>query len=682
MRIWLCDLTHDQQVLASDTIPTNIAYLGSYLQHQSGPHDVHLFKYPGKLISALQTEGLPDLIGFSNFLWNTRLCYAFAELIKRIHKETVVVFGGLDYPTEPPKQKLWFLRHPSVDFYVYKEGEIAFLALVNALTESHGDLHAVKAIDLPGVHFLREDRSLHAPPPAPRLKDLSSFPSPYLSGSLDGFFDGRLMPLLTTNRGCPFSCTFCAEGVLYYNKVNRFSLDRIEEEVDFIGRKIQSLPGEYSRREVYISDSNFGMYKEDIEVARFLQNSKKKYGWPRYVIATTGKNNKERVLEVAQVLEGTISLTASVQSLDPGVLESIRRKNISAEALLQTAMAASQIDANSYSDTILGLPGDSLKANESTLRQVVNARLDSVNTWQLALLADSEISTEESRNRYRLKSRFRVLSRNCGNYDTGPWGILPIAEVEEVCVEGEGLPFSDYLQARQIHLAIRIFYNDRFFWGILKLLDHLKLDPYNWVKEALRHLAAYPDLKALFDEFEQATLQELWEKEEDLVKAVSTADVIEQYVKGDLGANLLGKYRIHAITRHMEELCEVARQSVLSLLSPQHPEVEEATRFLDELIILERECRRDLFVSDLEDTYRKFSYDLLRFLRSSVTGPLSEYRMSSPVEIRFFRLPETNEILRRHQAVFGTSIMGRYKLMTRTAVKSLYRQAELLATAS
>ena len=40
---------------------------------------------------------------------------------------------------------------------------------------------------------------------------INQFTSPYLSGMLDEFLDDpNLSPLLESNRGCPYSCTFCA----------------------------------------------------------------------------------------------------------------------------------------------------------------------------------------------------------------------------------------------------------------------------------------------------------------------------------------------------------------------------------------------------------------------------------------------------------------------------------------
>lgn len=674
LKIWLCDLTYDQQTLASDTMPTNIGYLACYLKRYSADaHELRLFKYPGTLISAVRNGDLPDLVGFSHFMWNSRLNCAVAAWLKRQPRPITVVFGGLNYPGEPLRQRTWFQRHPMVDFHVVKEGEAAFFQLVEMLSKTENEPCRVKELDLPGVHYLKNDSSFYGPEPASRVRELGEFPSPYLSGLLDSFFDGRLMPLITTNRGCPFSCTFCAEGVLYYNKVNRFPLERIEQELEYIGQKIGRRE-DYARREIYISDSNFGMYKEDLEVARLFKRTMDRYGWPRFVIATTGKNNKERVLEAARIMDGRMSLTGSVQSLDPEVLQNIRRQNISAEALLQTAMAASSIGANSYSDIILGLPGDSLAAHESTLRRVVNARLDYVNTYQLRLQEDSEMTREESKRKFQLKSRYRVLTRSYGNYPISDTETLSIAEVEEVCVEGERLPFSDYLTARLIHLIIATFYNDRFFAGILKLLDLYGVERYAWIQELHRRSPATPGINNLFSQYLQATRAELWESEEEMLGSVSGPEVIERYLSGELGANLLGKYRILAMTDRMQELCALAEEAAWACLE-RSGEGPELRQFLTELVCFEQECKRDLLSPDLPTTELAFSYDILRFLSEEPPAPIQRYRFPLPKRVRFFRPPEVSELMRKHQAVFGTSIMGRYKQMTRTPVKNLYRQA-------
>ena len=52
-----------------------------------------------------------------------------------------------------------------------------------------------------------------------RIKDLDEIPSPYLNGMMDKFFDGKLTPFLETNRGCPFTCSFCHTGSDYFHKL-------------------------------------------------------------------------------------------------------------------------------------------------------------------------------------------------------------------------------------------------------------------------------------------------------------------------------------------------------------------------------------------------------------------------------------------------------------------------------
>ena len=61
----------------------------------------------------------------------------------------------------------------------------------------------------------------------PRMVNLDRIPSPYLIGMMDKFFDEYLTPMIQTARGCPYSCTFCHDGLPYMTKYQRFSIDRI-----------------------------------------------------------------------------------------------------------------------------------------------------------------------------------------------------------------------------------------------------------------------------------------------------------------------------------------------------------------------------------------------------------------------------------------------------------------------
>ena len=143
-----------------------------------------------------------------------------------------------------------------------------------------------------GIHYVRPSGEVFLSPPAERVRNLVDIPSPFTTGLLDEFFDENLMPVLTTNRVALLLVHFCAEGSKYYSKVNKSNLDRVRNELEYIANKVVSSPNRI-RRDIYISDSNFGMYKEDIKIAEIFLNAKKNFNGD-ICIATTGKNHKTR----------------------------------------------------------------------------------------------------------------------------------------------------------------------------------------------------------------------------------------------------------------------------------------------------------------------------------------------------------------------------------------------------
>ena len=84
LKIYLCDLTYDTIILVSDTIPINIGFIASYLKKKLGDKVyIELFKYPNDLLKAIQ-KNPPDILGLSNYSWNSNLSEYFAGVAKKI----------------------------------------------------------------------------------------------------------------------------------------------------------------------------------------------------------------------------------------------------------------------------------------------------------------------------------------------------------------------------------------------------------------------------------------------------------------------------------------------------------------------------------------------------------------------------------------------------------------------
>jgi len=673
-RVWLADLTYTQQTIAADVMPNAIGGIATYTERWVPLiSPIRLFKYPEKLVQALTEQGLPDLIGFSNYVWNGDLAHGFAKAIKQKSPGTVVVFGGPNYPTTDEEQSVWLRAHPHVDFYLVKEGEAAFSRLLQAIVQAEGDVEAVKEMRLASAHCVTAQGEVILGKSTDRLTDLTEIPSPYLAGRMDEFFDGRLLPIIQTNRGCPFACTFCVEGDNYYNKVRRNSIAKVAAELDYIGRKMQSLRASGGRNDLFIADSNFAMYKEDLDTARALAETRRLYGWPEYINVATGKNQKERVLEASRIIDGALRLSGSVQSLDPGVLENIKRKNIDAEGLFELGLQADAVGANTYSEVILALPGDSLKAHLSTVRTVMNAGFTNIYLFQLMLLPGTEMATLESKRQYGMVTRYRVLPRCYGYYDVLGERVVA-AEIEEICVANNTMSFDDYLAARRFHLVVTIYHNDGVFAVLLKLLREMGVPVYNWL-ERLANTAMPPRLNALFDSFSQATRDELWISRESLEAFIQEPGVVEQFIAGELGNNLLFVHKTLGITEYLDDLAEFARASTEYCLSEAGKNSSEIMEFVQDALTYHCMRARNLFRNMSEVPTAELGYDIAAYLSAGRGAGIADYKLPAATKFEFVLDEEQLALIERYLGIYGDSTVSIGRILSKVHVKKLFRHA-------
>src|SRR5262245_54105993 len=232
--VYLADLRHNYGgVLSTDCMPLGVGNMKAVIDaaFPGGEVATRVFAYPDRLLEAMEHHP-PDVLMVSNYVWNEALSRAFLARSKRLRPGSLAVMGGPNIPFEPERQTAFVAERPEIDVYVLGEGDFIAREIVKAWFESQGDAKAFAARDLPGCVCRRPDGSLIRHEICDRLGELEEIPSPYLTGVMDEFFDGRLAPIIETNRGCPFRCTFCVQGTDYYTKVHYFGMPRLRAEID------------------------------------------------------------------------------------------------------------------------------------------------------------------------------------------------------------------------------------------------------------------------------------------------------------------------------------------------------------------------------------------------------------------------------------------------------------------
>jgi hypothetical protein len=670
LRIYLADLTHVGNGISTESFPLNVGLIASYAKkiyrHEV---DIRLFKYPGDLREAILDQP-PHVLGCSHYAWNSNLSYYFCQWVKSIDRNILTVFGGTNYPFQPAHQEVLLKRRPDLDLHVFYEGEIAFSRILERVLSVRGYAEIFKD-PIPGCQWIRDSiGSLVSGEPLPRIRELDTIPSPYVSGLLDKFFDGRLYPLVETTRGCPFTCNFCNAGDKYFTKVNAFSLDYVQDELTYIAKRASEAGTFY----VEFADNNFGMLPRDVAIAELLHTLQGKHGWPKYARVSVTKNHKERIVEATRALGRTMSIGMSVQSMDPSVLEKIERKNIGTDRYGKIVEELRLQGRPTASEVILPLPGETLESHIKGLNQLLDLGVNRVTSHTLAMLHGTPYKDDDDfRSRYGFVVKYRIspldFTRIGGSY---------IFDVDEVAVATNTVSFSEYVEARKYLHVLDLCFNSGVFGPLRKYLLSRRVRTSEWIGCLYGHMAHYPPaVRNVVDSFEKETIGELWDTEDELVGFYSRPEHYEKLVSYEMGGNVLFKHRVWMLSKTYWEWVETVFGCTEALVLGKVGHADEgATR--DELKAL-----REYILSMLHDCFSEqglegivenvFQYDILSWLQASDESMLRDHLVSEPIRLRFFFGPEA--IASRQDAFrrYGTEIAGLTKMLQRAPNISLVR---------
>ena len=657
--VTFADLTHTGVAVDANNTPLAVGYIAAHAKVQLGEAlDPHLFKYPAALSQFLRQQ-TPTIACFTNYMWNGRLSCTFARAIKQRHPGTIVVMGGPNYPLDILEQRRFLEERPEIDFYVDGEGEMAFVGLFKALeaVDFDGDRLKANRTILPSVHYLHEGEFVRGEL-LPRMLELDKhLPSPYTMGLMDEFFDDKLTPMIQTSRGCPYSCTFCHDGILYMNKTRAFSTDRVREELAYIESRVKTAT-------VQLADLNWGMFPGDLHTAEMLADTRRRSGWPRNIMTATAKNQKDRIVEMSRILGDLLQLGASIQSTDAEVLREVKRTNISLDAIVKMAKNATASHTGSFTEIILGLPTDTKEKHRKSVFDMLDAGIQDIRSFQFILLPGTEASDNASRERFKYDTGFRVLARCFGRYDV--YGEpTSAAEIQEIVLGNATMPRDDYFESRAFDLTVAIFNNGGILKEFFRLGETLGI-PKSKVIARIYDLVRNSDgaLAEIFAEFRTGEGRNFFEHRDELETFLTRPETMDAYLRGDYGVNHIYKARTTAILTIFEEIAAIAHQAVRTELQEHGLLDKTLDLYLNELlqvVVARKSQLRDLDIS----TDMTLHFDFRQLQQQDFLADPRDYVLPEGLSFTIRHTEAQRVDLRKYFRQYGESLEGIGQFMQR-----------------
>jgi radical SAM superfamily enzyme YgiQ (UPF0313 family) len=385
-------------------------------------------------------RNIPDMIGFSTYLWNRHIVLETCRIIKGKFPAVLLFAGGAEATALP----LILLDSAPFDFVIKGEGEIVLTEVMNRL------LNGDTLEDIPGVFF--KGAKLNPGKDQQPVMDINSLHSPFLTGTIDPCrYSGLLWEL---SRGCPFKCGFCFEsrGVA---GVRQFSLERIRKELELFEEK--------KVNQVFVLDPTFN---SDIKRAKKILRMILKTA---PLIHFTFEIRTEFIdSEIAKLFARVhCSLQIGLQSAHREVLANVNR-TIDTVKYAEKIALLNQAGANFGLDLIYGLPGDTPDGFKESLNYALGLQPNHLDIFPLAVIPGTAL------------------------YDNAKSFLLnSLQDAPYTLISSPGFSESEMAQTECLKNACEIFYNRGGAAGwMFMALETLDIDPSDFLSDFAVHLSS------------------------------------------------------------------------------------------------------------------------------------------------------------------------------------------------
>lgn len=437
-----------------------------------------------------------DVIFFSTYVWNIRISLEVARRVKAKHPETLVVFGG---PQVPDRIGDFLAKNPFIDLACHGEGE-------QVATQILEHIEARDWAQVPSLSYRDAEGAIVTNPRIPRLKDISVVPSPYLDGAFDRLMkenpNEHWIILWETNRGCPFSCTFCDWGSATASKVFTFDMDRLYKEIQWFA----DIHAEY----IFCCDANFGILPRDVDLAAYVAETKAKRGYPHALSVQNTKNATERAYKVQKILSDAglnKGVDIALQSVDPETLKMVKRANISSDTYLELQRRFTKDNVETYTDMILALPGETYDSfAEGTSTIIENGQHNRIQFNNLSILPNAEMGNPDYQREHgmvTIENRIINIHGSLVEFEDD------VSEIQEMVIATKSMPHKDWVRTRAFCWMAALLHFDKVLQIPTILVHETTGLRYKEIFEIFSEgiLADFPTLREVRDFF----IQKAWD---------------------------------------------------------------------------------------------------------------------------------------------------------------------------
>ncbi len=583
-------------------------------------HIRFLRQSPEVMISGLED---PAVVAFSCYIWNLQATLHLARLVKEQFPGALIIFGGPSVPKRSERIKFFFDEYSCLDVLVKGEGELTFADILLSLLQGN-DLAAVNGISFRST---QSKEGFVTTPPRERVSDLNVIPSPFLDGTFDALMK-QYGPDVTgtvweTDRGCPFSCTFCDWGGADVVKISKFAVERLYKELEWMSRNHIFY--------IYGSDANFGIfYDRDFAIAKKIADLCIQTGYPKFLMINWTKNSHEKIVAIADCLrQGNVqtNVTLAVQSFQRETLKAIKRVNIKYEEFLKLKTAFHDRHLSTYVELILGLPEETYATFLAGVNQAMTPRLDDHFVIYLCtILENTEMSSPEYIQKYQIKMRTCQVAMTRRIFDkTSP------VEIEKIVVGTSTMATSQWKRAYCAGYFSAVLYNFRAaFFVINYLYCRFNITRTDWVEFVLAAVIAsdsseYPALRRALNHIEkQATM---------ILEGISSVSKVE-----GLGEIVLSPYEalLYLLLEDKESLYEELKHITLDFCNQYKYEISED--ILDDIFLYQK-IRMPAWRSPKNKLYN-FRTNIPEYFRAMTAGDPLPVIVRKPTDVELIGITD------------------------------------------